>query len=260
VRKLAEHYRTPPDRLSEKQVREYLLFLKNEKHLAASSLNIAACGLQFFFRRVAPRDWPTLNNLRIPRPKTLPDVLTVEEVRRLVDAVRTPHNKAYLWTVYSLGLRLTEGLHLQVVHSQAVGDGRASLKYLAPYVFRVAISDRRIISCDDGQVTFSYRKSGTSHWRKMTLEAHEFLRRFLQHVLPRGFQKARHYGFFSPNSERSLDAVRWLIALCYSRVFVLLGRAAASPPPLPPRRCPVCGGALVVIGLTLPGRSYFDTS
>lgn len=56
VRKLAEHFRTPPDRLSEQQVREYLLFLKNEKHLAASSLNIAACGLQFFFRRVAPRD------------------------------------------------------------------------------------------------------------------------------------------------------------------------------------------------------------
>ena len=114
VRKLAEHFHTPPDRLSEQQVREYLLFLKNEKHLSASSLNIAACGLQFFFRRVAPRDWPTLNNLRIPRPKTLPDVLTLDEVRRLIDAVRTLHNKTYLWTVYSLGLRLTEGLHLQV--------------------------------------------------------------------------------------------------------------------------------------------------
>ena len=57
-----------------------------------------------------------------------------------------------------------------VVHSQAVGDGRASLKYLAPYVFRVAISDRRIVSCDDGQVTFSYRQSGSNRWRKMTVD------------------------------------------------------------------------------------------
>jgi integrase/recombinase XerD len=114
VRKLAEHFRQPPDQLSEKQVREYLLFLKNEKHFAASSLKIAAIGIQFFYSRVVPRDWPTLTNLRIPRPKTLPDVLTVEEVRRLIDAVRTPHNKAYLWTVYSLGMRLTEGLHLHV--------------------------------------------------------------------------------------------------------------------------------------------------
>lgn len=114
VRKLAEHFCTPPDQLSEQQVREYLLFLRNEKRLSASSLKIAAVGIQFFYRRVAPRDWPTLTNLRIPRPKTLPDVLTIEEVRRLVDAVRTPHNKTYLWTVYSLGLRLQEGLALEV--------------------------------------------------------------------------------------------------------------------------------------------------
>jgi hypothetical protein len=147
-----------------------------------------------------------------------------------------------------------------VVDSQAVGDGRASLKYLAPYVFRVAIGDRRIISCEDGQVTFSYRKSGTSHWRKMTLPAHEFIRRFLQHVLPKGFPKVRHYGFLAANSEHSVDAVRWLIALHYARVFSLLARAAVPAPP-PSRRCAACGGALVVIGFARPeDRPYFDTS
>lgn len=147
-----------------------------------------------------------------------------------------------------------------VVDSQAVGDGRASLKYLAPYVFRVAISDRRIISCEDGQVTFSYRKSGTSHWRKMTLEAHEFLRRFLQHVLPTGFPKVRHYGFLSANSDHSVDAVRWLIALCYGRVFLLVGPTEPATPAPPARRCPACGGALVVIGFLRPAPAYFDTS
>ena len=89
-----------------------------------------------------------------------------------------------------------------VVHSQAAGDGRQSLRYLAPYVFRVAIGDHRIVSCDDGQVTFTYRRVGSNRPRKMTLDAMEFLRRFLQHVLPAGFQKVRHYGFLSPPAGR----------------------------------------------------------
>jgi hypothetical protein len=90
-----------------------------------------------------------------------------------------------------------------VVHSQAAGDGLASLRYLAPYVFRVAIGNHRIRSCEDGQVTFTYRRSGSRRWRTMRLAAHEFLRRFLQHVLPRGFQKVRYYGFASPNARAS---------------------------------------------------------
>jgi Putative transposase len=100
-----------------------------------------------------------------------------------------------------------------VVHSQAGGDGRQSLRYLAPYVFRVAIGDHRIVSCDDGKVTFAYRRVGSNGPRKMTLDAMEFLRRFLQHVLPAGFQKVRHYGFLSPNSAASIEAVRWLVTL-----------------------------------------------
>jgi len=138
-----------------------------------------------------------------------------------------------------------------VVHSKAVGDGRASLKYLAPYVFRVALSDRRIVSCDDGTVTFSYRKSGSRRWRRMTLPATEFIRRFLQHVLPRGFQKVRHYGFASPNAKQSIESVRWIVTLYYDLHFVLL--AAQSPTaPEPSIRCPACGKAMIVLGFTPP--------
>jgi hypothetical protein len=79
-----------------------------------------------------------------------------------------------------------------VVHSQAVGDGRTSLKYLAPYVFRVAIRDRRIASCEDGKVTYTYRKSGSNRWRNITVDGTQFVRRFLQHVLPNRFQKVGH--------------------------------------------------------------------
>jgi integrase/recombinase XerD len=114
VRQLAAHFRRSPDQLSEEHLREYFLFLKNDKQFASASLKIAFYGIRFFYTHTIPRNWETLQKLRIPRQKTLPDVLSRDEVGRLIDAVRTPHNKAYLWTVYSLGLRLQEGLHLQV--------------------------------------------------------------------------------------------------------------------------------------------------
>jgi Putative transposase/Transposase zinc-binding domain len=148
-----------------------------------------------------------------------------------------------------------------VVHSQAVGDGKASLKYLAPYVFRVAISDRRIVSCDDGRVTFSYRKSGSTRWRKMTVDAPEFIRRFLQHVLPAHLQKVRHYGFLSQNSRVSMDLVRWLIALCYRLVFVLRGNVPEEAKAQTGPRCPVCGGVMSVRYFPPSAAlTYFDTS
>jgi integrase/recombinase XerD len=114
VRQLADYFHQSPDQLSEAQVREYFLYLQNEKHFAPPSLIIAYSGIKFFYTHTVPRDWQTLAQLRVKRHKTLPDVLTTGEVRRLIDAVRTPHNKTYLWTVYSLGLRLNEGLHLEV--------------------------------------------------------------------------------------------------------------------------------------------------
>jgi integrase/recombinase XerD len=83
-------------------------------HWAPASLRLAFHGIRFFYTRVAPHDWPTLRQLRIPRSKSLPDVLSRDEVHRIVDATRTPHNQTFFWTVYSLGLRLTEALHLQL--------------------------------------------------------------------------------------------------------------------------------------------------
>src|SRR5215468_5898198 len=135
-----------------------------------------------------------------------------------------------------------------VVHSQAAGDGRASLHYLAPYVFRVAIGDHRIVSCDDGQVTFTYRRSGSNRPRKMTLDATEFIRRFLQHVLPAGFQKVRHYGFLSPRSGIALEAVRWLVTVLTGAIFALVAQGAEGPTTPSAPRCPACGGPMTVLG------------
>jgi site-specific recombinase XerD len=104
----------PPDQLGEEQVREYVLFLKNDRGFAPGSMRVAVNGIKFFYRYTEPREWNTLVNVRIPPQKTLPDVLARPEVHNLLAAVRTRHNRAYLWTVYSCGLRLNEGLHLQV--------------------------------------------------------------------------------------------------------------------------------------------------
>jgi site-specific recombinase XerD len=114
VRQLADHYHTPPDQLTEKQLREYFLYLKNEKRYAAGTLRGVYAALKFFYTKTAPRAWSTLTNLKVPRQKSLPDVLSVEEVRRLIGSIRKNYLRVYLWTVYSCGLRLSEGLHLQV--------------------------------------------------------------------------------------------------------------------------------------------------
>jgi integrase/recombinase XerD len=114
VRQLADHFDTPPDRLSEQQVRDYFLHLKNDRRFASGSLVVAYSGIKFFYSHTTPRDWPTLQRLRVRKEKRLPDVLSVDEVRRLIATIRTHQYRAYSWTVYSLGLRLAEGLHLQV--------------------------------------------------------------------------------------------------------------------------------------------------
>ena len=124
-----------------------------------------------------------------------------------------------------------------VVHCQAVGSGVAALKYLAPYIFRVALSNRRIRRFTDGKVTFSYRDSGSGDIRFCTLGADEFIRRFLQHVLPKGFVKVRYYGFFSPGTRRLLAAIRRLLgrfcATTLSRQQTKRNRREL--------KCPACG-------------------
>jgi hypothetical protein len=100
-----------------------------------------------------------------------------------------------------------------VVHCLPVGDGLAALKYLAPYVFRVALSNRRILKMASGMVTYCYKESISGETRFSILRAEEFIRRFLQHVLPKGFVKVRYYGFFSPGKRQLLATVRQMLGV-----------------------------------------------
>jgi hypothetical protein len=83
-----------------------------------------------------------------------------------------------------------------------------TLSYLARYVHQTAITNSRIIDTDQGKVTFRYKDSRECRWKIMTLEASEFILRFLQHVLPRGFHKVRYYGILSPRNRSLLEQVR----------------------------------------------------
>ena len=127
------------------------------------------------------------------------------------------------------------------VNCQAVGDGQATLTYLARYVFKVAIAERRIVSIDPHAVTFRYRKVHSNRARTMRLSIPEFMRRFLQHVLPTGFMKVRYYGFLSPNCSVPIEELK-------ARIEMAHGFAQQPPPieiePPAPMRCPHCGASL----------------
>ncbi len=99
-----------------------------------------------------------------------------------------------------------------VVDCRPVGSGRTALQYLAPYIFRVALSHNRIVNLANDHVTFRYRDGETKQRRICTLPAEEFMRRLLQHVLPKGFVKVRYYGLCSPGKRQVLSHLRQLLA------------------------------------------------
>ncbi len=109
-----------------------------------------------------------------------------------------------------------------VIDARHVGNGKEALKYIAQYVFRVAISPNRILKVTDTHVIFKYQPSGTKEWKTMPLEIFEFIRRYLQHVLPHGFTKVRHYGFLAPNCRVPLQRIRELICALYEILIDLL--------------------------------------
>ncbi len=156
-----------------------------------------------------------------------------------------------------------------VTDSRAVGDGESTLTYLSRYVFRVAISNARIVSCDDGRVRFRWKKSGSRRWRTMELDALEFIRRFLQHVLPRGLQKVRHYGFLSPQSAVSLHEVRVFVARVNppadgAQIHSDANGARAAPStttdsPTEHPFCSCCGGRLHVIAIVFHRVGFRDS-
>ena len=114
VRMLVDFYSKSPDKITEHELQDYFLHRKNVDKWAAATLRICYSGIKFYFVNVLKHNWHTLALINAKRPKSLPVVLSLSQVWSILNTVQTPQNKAYLTAVYTCGLRLHEGLHLQV--------------------------------------------------------------------------------------------------------------------------------------------------
>ena len=114
VRQLADHYGKSPDQISEEELRQYFLYLSQARKVSPSTFRIALSAIKFFFEYTLQRQWATLELVRPAREQKLPVVLSVDEVGRVLACVHRSRYRVCLSTIYACGLRLQEGIHLQV--------------------------------------------------------------------------------------------------------------------------------------------------
>ena len=131
-----------------------------------------------------------------------------------------------------------------VVDCKRMDHGAGALVYLGRYLYRGVIQERDILRCEGDQVTYRWRDSRTGKAQTRTVSGATFLWLVLQHVLPKGFRRARNYGFLHPNSKR-------LIALLRLLVFKP-GVKLAEPTLRPTMRCTCCGAAMVIVRRRIP--------
>jgi hypothetical protein len=139
-----------------------------------------------------------------------------------------------------------------ITHGQAAGTGTEVLAYFAPSLSRVAITNNRLEKLENGHVTFRVKERERTAWTPRTLPAEEFIRRFLQHVLPKRFSKVRYCGFLSPRRRSSLAQIRTLLATCPHHDSAATNghnweRPETSLAPEAVWHCRKCGGQLVFL-------------
>jgi hypothetical protein len=140
-----------------------------------------------------------------------------------------------------------------VVHCEGVGSGLNALKYLAPYIFRVALSNNRLLKMENDRVTFRYRATETGTEKRCSLGAQEFIHRFLQHVLPKGFVKVRYYGFFAATRRTRLLSLRQQLGTSPAPISSEETRPETTQAQaLPKFLCPHCGRPMLFQRTLLP--------
>ena len=127
-----------------------------------------------------------------------------------------------------------------VVDCKCVGTGEKALVYLGRYLYRGVIQEKDILRCEDGRVSFRYRDAKSGKMQVRTLSGAAFLWLLMQHVLPKGFRRARNFGFLHPNSKR-------LIALLHLVLKLVPNPLKAWVKPRPPWLCPCCGKAMQIV-------------
>jgi hypothetical protein len=150
----------------------------------------------------------------------------------------------FLEAVNRAGLKIPVGAPKEwIVNCQHVGTGLPALKYLSRYLYRGVISEKNIVSCQEGKVTFSYIDSATGQKLTRTLKGEDFLWLVLQHVLPRGFRRVRDYGFLHGNAKRLLLLVQFILRVMFE---------PHPPRPRPVFKCPRCKAVMEITAFRRP--------
>jgi len=135
--------------------------------------------------------------------------------------------------------------HKWVVDCKQVGSGDKALIYLGRYLYRGVIREKDILSCKDGKVTYRYQDSKTKRWQRKTVSGADFLWLVLQHVLPKGFRRARNFGFLHPNSKGMIRVLQVLHKLDPKKLLPVIRNRPAM-------QCACCGGDMVVQRTRIP--------
>lgn len=151
---------------------------------------------------------------------------------------------ALLKTLADQGLTLPATPKRWVAQCQRIGKGQQALRYLSRYLYRGVISNRNLVADDGTNVTFRFKDSQTQQWQTRRVAGEEFIFLVLQHVLPKGFRRARDFGFLHGNARHLLRIVQWVLGI---------RRPSPSAASRPPLVCPACAGRMFVCGV-VPAR------
>jgi site-specific recombinase XerD len=114
IRQLAQHFNKSPGIITEEELKEYFIYNRNVRKWSRSASTISICGIKFFFENTLQKEWTTFKLVRPPKEKSLPEILSINEVKKIFSLVKTEYHRVCLKTIYALGLRLQEGTHLQI--------------------------------------------------------------------------------------------------------------------------------------------------
>ena len=132
-----------------------------------------------------------------------------------------------------------------VVDCKSDGAGEKALVYLGRYLYRGVIREKDILSCQDGKVTYRYQDSKTKRYQTKTISGAKFLWLILQHVLPKGFRRARNFGFLHPNSKRLINILQLILKFDPQKLLTLFR-------PRPQMVCSCCGGTMIIRRTRIP--------
>jgi integrase/recombinase XerD len=263
VAAFAKHFGKSPHLLGPKEVRAYLVYLVAEKRVSWSYYGQAICALRFLYRVTLGKDW-VVNGVVSPKKEMkLPVILSRTEVTQFLGAITSLKHRAILMTAYAAGLRVSKVVALQVadIDSRRMvirvrqGKGHKDREVmLSPRLLAVLREYWKVAKPkhENGKVRFhwkDYAHGGAS--KTMTLQAVEFIRRFLLHVLPLYFVRIRHYGFLASRvCQEKLAQCRSLLGVDAASELLSAPKEPVEGPGIA-NLCPFCGNGRMVIVETL---------